>query len=252
MTEHGLPGLSPLEMTVKAGDGLILKGLLEYPDRHPSEGNFPLAVLAHQYPATSDSYAPLIEDLLDLGFAVLAFDERGHGSSIETPQGPLIIDTPHGFGLDAFGAAFGTSITAVAFHRIADDIVRVASWGVVQNFIDPDRLLLVGASVGGSGVLVAAPDIAGLSGLLTFGAAGAPAFGEDAGGRIRRNVERLHVPVLMTSSADDPFEGAGNATSWCRGLEHATALLVPGSAHAMAIYYDVRDDVLNFLRSLAG
>jgi pimeloyl-ACP methyl ester carboxylesterase len=251
VTEHGLPGLSPLEMTVRAGDGLILKGLLEYPDGHPSREGFPLAVLAHQYPATSDSYAPLIEDLLDLGFAVLAFDERGHGSSIETPKGPLIIDTPHGFGLEAFGTAFGNSIQAVEFHRIADDVVRVASWGVVQNFVDPGRVLLVGASVGGSGVLVAAPEIGGLSGLLTFGAAGAPAFGEDAGERIRRNVAALDVPVLMTSSADDPFEGAGNASGWCQGLEHATALLVPGSAHAMAIYYDVRDDVLSFLRPLA-
>ena len=252
MTGHALPGLSPLEMTVKAGDGLILKGLLEYPDRRPPASGYPLAVLAHQYPSTSDSYAPLIEDLLDFGFAVLAFDERGHGSSIETPKGPLVIDTPHGFGLGAFGKAFGSSIASVEFHRIADDVVRVASWGVVQNFIDADRVLLVGASVGGSGVLVAVPDIPGLVGLLTFGAAGAPAFGEDASDRIRRNVEGLDVPVLMVSSADDPFDGATNANTWCDGLDHAAARLVPGAAHAMAIYYDVRDDVLRFLRPLGG
>ena len=33
--------------------------------------SYPLAVLAHQYPTTRDSYAPLIADLLAAGVATL-------------------------------------------------------------------------------------------------------------------------------------------------------------------------------------
>ena len=51
-------GLAPLEMSVLAADGLVLRGTLAYPAR--AAGPFPLAVLAHQYPATRDSLAPLV------------------------------------------------------------------------------------------------------------------------------------------------------------------------------------------------
>ena len=78
--------LAPLEMSVPAADGLVLKGTLTYPDG-PARRVFPLAVLAHQYPATRDSFAPLVADLLAAGIATLAFDQRGHGASIAGPSG---------------------------------------------------------------------------------------------------------------------------------------------------------------------
>ncbi|HEU4698526.1 MAG TPA: alpha/beta hydrolase [Gemmatimonadales bacterium] len=246
-----LPSLGPLEMTVVAGDGLVLKGVLEYPDS-PAGERYPLAVLAHQYPSTADSYAPLIQDLLDLGVATLAFDERGHGSSVQAPGGTLVIDTPVGFGMEAFGPAFMSSAKKVGFERIADDILRVASWGAVQNFVDASRLLLVGASVGGTGVLLAAPTIRGLRGVVTFGAAGAPVHGADAAERIGANVRAIGVPVLLTSSEDDPFESGKNARAWAEGAPEAAAKVVPGAEHAMAIYYDVRDEVRGFVRRALG
>lgn len=242
-----LPGLGPLEMSVLTADGLVLKGVLEYPDGG-GRRRFPLAVLAHQYPATSDSYAPLVEDLLDLGVATLAFDLRGHGSSIAGPDGPRVIDTPLGFTLEDFGKAFGSSIAKLEFNRIDDDIVRVAAWGASQNHVDPGRLLLVGASIGGSAALLAAPRVAGLAGLVTFGAAGAPAFGSDGPQRIRGVLEKVPTPALLTSSEADPFEGGGNVRSWSEGLSHVTPRLVPGADHAMAIYYEVRDEILAFVR----
>lgn len=78
--------LAPLQMSVPASDGLILKGVLTYPPGATGR-SYPLAVLAHQYPATRDSYAPLIADLLAAGAAMLAIDERGHGDSIVSPRG---------------------------------------------------------------------------------------------------------------------------------------------------------------------
>lgn len=243
--------LAPLEMSVPAGDGLILKGTLTYPGENAGT-SFPLVVLAHQYPATRDSYSPLVSDLVQSGAATLAFDERGHGASILSPSGITVIDTPVGLGLEAFGTAFVSSISKVGFSRIDDDILRVVSWGANQNFIDPARMALVGASIGGSGVLLALGKLPGLRAVATLGAAGAPAFGADGPSRIRQTLERVKVPCFLASSRDDPFDGGANVTAWSRDLSHVTSRLVAGSAHAMAIYFDVRDELLRFLqRALA-
>ncbi len=246
-----LPPLAPLEMTLQAGDGLILKGVLAYPDTPPGKPH-PLAVLAHQYPATADSFAPLIDDLLDLGIAALAFDQRGHGASTQSPAGPLVIDTPADFGLEAFGQAFVSSAARVGFDRIDDDVVRVACWGAAQNFVDPARVLLVGASVGGTGVVLAAPRIPGLRAVVTFGAAGELVWGPDGRDRGRTAVERLAVPALFATSEGDPFGALANARAWSEGLAHARVKTVPGDAHAMAIYYEVRDEVLALVKRAVG
>lgn len=243
--------LAPLDMSVPAVDGLVLKGILAYPKKYAGAA-FPLAVLAHQYPGTRDSYAPLIADLLESGIAALAFDQRGHGASIVSPTGPLVVDTPVGFTMEAFGKSFMSSAAKVGFARIDDDILRVASWGANQNFIDSSRLALVGASIGGSGVLLAAVNIPSLRAVATLGAAGAPAFGSDAPDRIRTALERLRAPCFLASSREDPFQGAANVNAWSRGLTHVKARILPGAAHAMAIYFDVRDELLRFLRQSLG
>jgi pimeloyl-ACP methyl ester carboxylesterase len=234
-------------MSVAAADGVVLKGTLSYPRKYAGK-SFPLAVLAHEYPATRDSYGPLTAELIESGVATLAFDQRGHGASIVSPAGPCVIDTPLGLSLEAFGSAFMSSVGKVGFARIADDILRVAGWGGAQSFIDSNRLALIGASIGGSGVLLAASKIPNLRAVATLGAAGAPAFGPDTGDQIRAILERLKTPCYLASSSDDPFEGGKNVAAWSRGLSHVTARLVPGSAHAMAIYFDVRDELLRFLR----
>jgi dienelactone hydrolase len=243
--------LAPLEMSVPAGDGLILKGTLTYPDEFAGVA-FPLAVLAHQYPATRDSYAPLVADLVQSGVATLAFDLRGHGASIISRTGPVVVDTPEGLALEDFGRAFMSSAKKVDFSRIPNDILRVASWGANQNFIDVTRLALVGASIGGSGVLLAAGELPSLRAVATIGAAGAPAIGNDAGDRIRSILERTKVSAFLASAREDPFDGGANVTTWGQGLPRVTGRLVPGSAHAMAIYFDIRDDLLRFLLDALG
>ncbi len=244
--------LVPLRMSVPASDGLILKGVLTYPQGATGR-SYPLAVLAHQYPATHDSYAPLVADLLAAGIATLAFDERGHGDSITSPRGPLVIDAPEGVTMEAFGAAFVSSVAKVGFQRIENDVVRVVGWGVSQNFIDAKRLALVGASVGGSGVLLAAPALAGVRAVATVGAAGALAFGSDGPARIRTAIEgATAVRFFLASSETDAFEGAANVENWSRGLAHVRARVVPGDGHAMAIYFAVRDELVAFLRDGLG
>jgi dienelactone hydrolase len=243
--------LSPLDMSVPAVDGLVLKGTLTYPTGRPGSV-YPLAVLAHQYPATRDSFAPLVRELLAAGIATLAFDERGHGASIQSPGGPLVVDAPEGLGLEAFGKAFVSSVGKVGFGRIEDDVVRVVGWGASQNFIDPRYVALVGASVGGPGVLLAAPRLPGLKAVATLGGAGVPAYGEDAQERVRRAIESCPAAYYFASSEGDPFDGRANVERWSQNVPRATGRIVPGSAHAMAIFYDVRDELLDFLRKALG
>jgi hypothetical protein len=86
---------------------------------------------------------------------------------------------------------------------------------------------------------------------VTLGAAGAPVFGPDGPDRIRTALESLAARSLLASSEGDPFSGADNARTWSQGLPRVAARLVPGTAHAMGIYYDVRDDVLAFVKATA-
>jgi pimeloyl-ACP methyl ester carboxylesterase len=239
--------LSPLEMSVPAVDGLVLKGTLTYPTARPGTV-FPLAVLAHQYPATRDSYGPLVRELLAAGIATLAFDQRGHGQSIVGPEGPLVVDAPEGPGLEAFGTAFVSSVGKVGFGRIDNDVVRVTGWGASQNFIDDGRLALVGASVGAPGVLLASARLPGVKAVATIGGAGVPAFGDDAPARIREATRAGAADYYFASSEGDPFEGRANVERWSTGLTRASTRLVPGAGHAMAIFYDIRDELLSFLR----
>ena len=243
--------LSPLDMSVPAVDGLILKGTLTYPAGRPGT-IYPLVVLAHQYPGTRDSFAPLVRELLAAGVATLAFDQRGHGASTVAPAGPLAIDAPEGLGLDAFGTAFVSSVGKVGFGRIDNDVIRVAGWGTSQNFIDPARLALVGASVGAPGVLLAAPRLQGLRAVATLGGAGVPAFGDDAQARVRRAIEGTAAAYYFASSEQDPFEGRENVERWGQGSSRAATRVVPGAGHAMAIFYEVRDELLAFLRKALG
>ena len=242
------PALSPLHPAIPASDGVILRGTLTYP--HGQIGTkYPLAALVPQYPSTLDSFAPFCADLHALGVATLAFDLRGAGKSIWTASGARVAPSPAEPKMQAFGEAFMGSASAVGFAHIADDIVRMTAWGIYQNFIDPSKLMLVGASVGGTGVLLAAPRLKDyLRAIVTFGAAGAPAHSADAQEKIRANCQALTIPMMLTSSQKDPFGGADHIAQWGKGLKHVESKIVSGSDHGMAIYYDVRKEVVAFVK----
>ena len=84
--------------------------------------------------------------------------------------------------------------------------------------------------------------------IVTFAAAGAPAHAADAQEKIRDNCKAMTIPMLLTSSEKDPFGGADNIRQWSKGLSHVSSKTVPGADHGMAIYYDVRKDVVAFIK----
>jgi pimeloyl-ACP methyl ester carboxylesterase len=118
-------------VTLHTPDGLALAGALYLP---PGDGPFPGALLSHMGGGRKEAWGPLPWLLLDRGYAVLAFDFRGHGGS----EG----------GLDPPSAAIDLS-TALAYLQSHERVDRA-------------RIGLVGASMGGmASVIVGAeePDV---------------------------------------------------------------------------------------------
>jgi pimeloyl-ACP methyl ester carboxylesterase len=246
------PALSPINLAIPAADGLILRGTLTYPHGHVGT-RYPLAVMAHQYPSTHESFQPVCADLHALGIATLAFDMRGQGKSIWSGNGARVAPSPADPTMQAFGEAFMGSAKSVGFANIADDIVRMTAYGVAQNYIDPTRVMLVGSSVGGTGVLLAAPRLKQhVRAIVTLCAAGAPAHGPDAQQQVGANCKSLDTPMLLASSDKDPFGGGDHVREWSKGLKHVIAKIVPGADHGTAIYYDVRADVIAFVKKQLG
>ena len=88
--------------------------------------------------------------------------------------------------------------------------------------------------------------------MATLGGAGVPAFGDDAQARVRRAIEGCPAAYYFASSEQDPFDGRDNVERWGQGIDRASRRIVPGRGHAMAIFYEVRDELLAFLRKAVG
>jgi alpha-beta hydrolase superfamily lysophospholipase len=69
-----------IEETITAGDGLRL-----YLRRHEASGARADAIIVHGFAEHSGRYGPLTEHLLAHGYAVTAYDQRGHGLSDGLP-----------------------------------------------------------------------------------------------------------------------------------------------------------------------
>ncbi len=157
-------------MTLHTPDGLALAGALYLPQ---GDGPFPGALLSHMGGGRKEAWGPLPELLQGHGYAVLAFDFRGHGGS----EGDL--DPP--------SAAIDLG-TALAYLR-------------AHERVDGRRIGLVGASMGGmASVIVGAeePDVQAVVAISTS---------PDAAGQYPgRVVQRLSPRPLLAIGCDaDPL-----------------------------------------------
>ncbi len=180
----------------KAADGTRLAG-------HRFGHGTTAVVLAHQSNGNVCQWAPYARRLASLGYLAIAFDFRGHGDS-QYRRYP-------------------------ASRRLAGDVSAAVK---VARRLGAKKVVLVGASLGGIAVVVAAantrPPVDGvisLSGPANFG-------GIDAVAASRR----LQVPVLYVAGDDDD-----GFTEDARKLYQATAEtdkaleLVPGPEHGVQL-----------------
>ena len=94
----------------------------------------PAAILIHMYPADRTSWKPLAPGLHEAGFAVLAYDIRGHGGSTEPADKKL---------KEAYDKR-----DSKLFADAWKDVEAAKGWLGKQPGCDVSRMALVGASVG--------------------------------------------------------------------------------------------------------
>lgn len=182
-------------------------------------------VLAHQNGSDACQWMPYARELAKQGYQVLMFDFEGFGASP-----PRSGDAPI-LAVDTAGA-----------------VVALRSRGAT-------KVVLVGASMGGTGALAAA----GLVAPPVDGVVSLSAPAEFVGVDAKAAVATLDVPVLYVAAADD-----GQFGSDARDLHAATRskdrklLVVPGYSHGVGLLDDqdhgpkVRAQVEAFLRDHAG
>lgn len=108
-------------------DGLSIGGEYSLPDR-PLRGRIPGVVLAHGFAGAR--YPAFAAHLASLGYGVLAFDFRGYGKS---------------------GGERGTVLPG----EQVSDVRNAVTWLSQQGEIDPQRICVVGSSLGGSIAIMA-------------------------------------------------------------------------------------------------
>jgi len=136
------PWIDPAKMSerrplrFKASDGLELEAILTFPKGRP-EANLPMVLLPHGGPyEVSDEwyYDTDAQFLASRGYLVLQVNFRGstgRGSAFESA------------GLKKWGT------------RIQEDLIDGVKWAIAQNYADPKRVCVFGASFGGYSALMA-------------------------------------------------------------------------------------------------
>ncbi len=105
-----------------------------YPPRIVGRKKAPVAILVHMYPADRKSWEPLVPRLIDAGFAVLAYDIRGTGDSVEPAAMKL--------------AAKYKNRDKAHFNDAWRDAEAAKKWLGTQPGCDTSRVAMIGASIG--------------------------------------------------------------------------------------------------------
>ena len=129
-------------MSLQMDDGVSLAGTLYLPDGTPPTGGWPAVMLFHGLGGTHASMAPIAEGFLaNQGYAVLAYDARGHGASggLVTLDGPReMADVREAF--DWFTSrpdVSDTQVGAMGFSLGGGAVLRAAVEGVPFKAIVP-------------------------------------------------------------------------------------------------------------------
>ena len=123
----------PKVVRFETADKVRIEG--EYWAAEAKEGQkAPAAILIHMYPADRTSWKPLIPDLHKAGFAILAYDIRGHGGST-SPEDKKLKEAYDKRDPKLFAEAW-------------KDVEAAKKWLGEQPGCDTDRIALIGASIG--------------------------------------------------------------------------------------------------------
>lgn len=214
-------------------EGATLRGIF-LPAATTAAASTGTALVLHGWGSSALDLLPLAAPLQDCGLDVLLVDARGHGRSDDT----IFMSMP----------------------RFADDARAALAWLRTQRGVPPQRLVLVGHSVGAGACLLVAhtePDIAAvvcLSGMADprvmmrrlLQAGGVPrAFRAPVlrvvehliGQRFRsfaplQTLPQLSLPVLLLHGADDEVVPVAEARQLAAAAVNAQLVILSGAGHS--------------------
>ncbi len=200
----------PVEIEFTTSDGFTIHGTLT-----PGLSASPAVVLVHQLGSSRAEWTTLIERLhVAPPVTVLAIDVRGHGESTAGPSGPIDVGQ---FDAQAWSATSNDVLGAVAYLRTN------------PHGLSPQRIGLVGSSIGSTATILAAAADPTLDTLVTI-----------SPGRAYRGVDAItpaiglgprHLLSLAASGEADSIEASSAFVRITTGEE----LVLDGNEHGVAL-----------------
>ena len=143
-------GLTAEDVELTAADGTRLRGwFLPGPAAMPDTGALPAVVVLHGWGSAATDLLPAAPELLAAGLPLLYLDARGHGRS--------------------------GSVDFMSMPRFAEDLDAAVEWLRRDPRIDPDRIGVVGHSVGAGACLLAASRDPRIAAVIAIAAMAHPA-----------------------------------------------------------------------------
>jgi pimeloyl-ACP methyl ester carboxylesterase len=219
-----LPGLCATagahqSLSINTSDGVTLIGDLWTP---AGSTRRPLVVLLHMMGRTRAGYKSLPAQLLASGFAVAAYDLRGHGDSCKTKSGTEINRKDFGSG---------------DWAKISTDTSEVITALKSYPGVDAQSTALVGASIGANAAAIAARNDPRIKALVLLSP------GQDYMGlNLVQVIPNLKRPVYIIASKEDKGSAESSTLLSSKAPRTTPLLLLNGAGHG-TIMLDTRPDL---------
>jgi alpha-beta hydrolase superfamily lysophospholipase len=185
---------------VEAADGLVITGTF-----HPASDPPPWSgvLLLHMVFGERSQWDELVPLLTSNGYAVVAIDMRGHGST-------------------------GGEIN---WEKAEDDILNVWSYMTERGDIDPSRSAMIGASMGANMTLVAAANQPEVNTVVLL-SPGLNYYGVTTSDALEAYGQR---PILIAASSEDTYSADSSQELVKAALGESKLLTYDGAGHGTAM-----------------
>lgn len=188
------------DVRVEAADGLVITGTF-----HPASDPPPRSgvLLLHMVFGERSQWDELVPLLTSNGYAVVAIDMRGHGST-------------------------GGEIN---WEKAEDDILNVWSYMTERGDIDPSRSAMIGASMGANMTLVAAANQPEVNTVVLL-SPGLNYYGVTTSDALEAYGQR---PILIAASSEDTYSADSSQELVKAALGESKLLTYDGAGHGTAM-----------------
>lgn len=189
---------------VKNKKGLKLACLVEKPKR---KGRHPCVVLLHGFKGYKEepTYTELAKQLLDAGISSIRFDASG------------------------FGESGGTLKKDYRFTNYVSDVEMIYHYIIKQDFVDKDRIGVMGQSMGGMMAVVFAARKSGIKAVVCVSAPGRIGTKDELGRNLEKWKKRGYFEVPSSRMGKEirvPYDFIKDALRW-NILDYARMVRVP-------------------------